>query len=93
MIDGIAQRHGAVLVFAHRFEDHAERRIDDAPDRKDPDHKHSQHKIIHIHGLIKVDEAKEIAARHTLKAIFAVCKGCLQTEEEEHLRQRQRDHR
>jgi hypothetical protein len=54
---------------------------------------HGQHEIIHVHRLVEVDDAEEISTRHTLQSVFAMGEGGLQAEEEEHLRQCQRNHR
>ena len=43
--------------------------------------------------LRQVDEAEQPAARHRLDAVLAVRERRLQVEEEDHLRERERDHR
>ncbi len=48
---------------------------------------------IHGHGVGKIDDAEQLAARHALDAVLAAGELRLQREEVHHLRERERDHR
>ena len=92
MRDGIAERDRPLLVLADRFQDHAEGRIDEAPGDQNADQKHGENEIIHVEGVIEIEDAEEVAARHRLDAVLALRELRLQAEEIEHVGQRQRDH-
>ena len=81
------------LVLADRLQHLAERRMDDAPDQQEAGQEDDGHERVHRHRLGQVDDAEEPAARHRLDAVLAAGELRLQGDEEDHLRQRQGDHR
>ena len=93
MLGAVAERDGAGLVFADRFQYLAERRIDRPHDDGKTEQEHRQHEVVHRQRLVQIDQAEQIAARHRLDAVLTTGELRLQTEKEHHLRESQRDHR
>ena len=93
LLRAIAERNGARLVLADRLQHLAEGRVDRAYDNPEAEQKYREHEVVHHHRLVQVDDAKQIAARHCLDAVFATGELRLHAEEEGHLCERQRDHR
>src|SRR5690606_2659793 len=62
-------------------------------DGEHAEQEYRQHEIVDVEWRMQVDEAEQRAARHALDAVLASGERRLHAEEEEHLRQRQRDHR
>jgi hypothetical protein len=67
--------------------------MDRAVDDEEAGDEHHEYRVVHRPDAGEVDEAEEPAARYRLDAVLAAGKGRLQVEEEDHLRERQRDHR
>src|SRR6185503_10914932 len=76
-----------------RLQHLAEGRVDHAVDEQEPAEEHGEHGVVHRPDVGEIDEAEEPAARHGLDAVLAAGEGHLQIEEEDHLRQREGDHR
>ncbi len=89
----VAERDGARLVLLDALEHLAERRMDGAHDQQEGGDHHGQRHVVHRHVAGQVEHAEQLAARHALQAVFAARERCLQAGEEQHLRERQRDHR
>jgi hypothetical protein len=64
-----------------------------AHDQQKRRHHHDQHHVVHGQVILQINQAKQLAAWHALQAVFTTGEGRLQADEEQHLRQRQRDHR
>ena len=67
--------------------------MDRAIDDEEADAEHREHQVIHRDVVRQVDDAEQVAARHTLQTVLAAGRLPLQHDEIHHLRQRQRDHR
>ena len=65
----------------------------DADDGQEHRHEDRQHHVVHRDVAAQRNEAQQRAARHALQAVLTPCEGCLQPDEIDHLRHRQRDHR
>ena len=89
----VAERDGALLVLADRFEDFAERRVDSPVNQQEAEQEDRQDHVIERRRLRQVEDAEHHALRNALDAVFAVGEGRLKVDEKQQLRQRQRDHR
>jgi len=76
----------------NRFQHLAERRVDGAVDQQERQQEDRQHHVIQRGRLRQVEEAEHLALRNALDAVLAMGEGRLQIDEEQQLRQRQRDH-
>ena len=92
-INLIAQRDGSGFVFANHLQHLSKRRAHDARDKDKAQHKNGYHQVVEVDVRFQRNHAKQLATRHTLKAILAASKRCLQTDKVNHLRNGQRDHR
>ncbi len=61
-------------------------------DQQESHQKYRRSHPVHRHIVVQVDEPEQVPARHLLDAVLTAGKRCLQTEEVDHLRQRQSDH-
>ena len=89
----VAERERARLVLADRLQHLAERRVDRPVDEQEPAQEDREHDVVHDQRVAQVQEPEQHSARDGLDAVLAVGERGLQAEEEEHLGQRQRDHR
>ena len=92
-IGAVSQRDGARLVVANRLEHLPEGRMDDAIDEEEGEGEDREDEVVHRRVAREVDHAEELAARHRLDAVLAAGERRLEGVEEDHLRERERDHR
>ena len=90
----VAERDRARLVLADRLQHLAERRVDHAVDQQEPGEEDRQHRRSTSPACLRRSrKPNSLPARHRLDAVLAAGERRLQVEEEDHLRERQRDHR
>ena len=66
--------------------------MDDAVDEEEARREDREHGVVHRERRVERQQAEELAARHRLDAVLAAGERRLQGEEEDHLREGQRDH-
>ena len=93
VLRAVAERDGARLVLADGLQHLPEGRVDDAVDEQEPGREDREHHVVEDRRVGEVEEPEELPARHRLDAVLAAGERRLQAEEEDHLRERQRDHR
>ncbi|MNL24681.1 hypothetical protein D3C87_1461260 [compost metagenome] len=92
-IDIVSKRNCARFVLLDGLEDLAERRVHGTHDQCECRHDDGQRHVVQRDVLGEREHAEQLAARNALQAVLAARERRLQADEEQHLRQRQRDHR
>ncbi len=64
-----------------------------AHDEQESSDHDGQHDVVQHHVIAQINQAEHLAARHRLQTVFTPSERCLQCDEKQHLRKRQRDHR
>ena len=89
----VPQRDGTRFVFLDAFEHLAEGRMDGTHNQAESRHHDHEGHVIHGHIVLQINQAEQLATWHALQTIFTTGERRLQTDEEQHLRQGQGDHR
>ena len=88
VIDFVAERDGAPLVFANRLQHLSERRTNRTEDQQETEDENGENDEVERHRVVEREDPEHDAARDRLDAVLAAGERRLHAEEEQHLRQR-----